>query len=242
MSTVNHWDKLRDDFIDWANELAAADEVPPLPKYDGDLHAFFDTWISQGSFPWQGDGAPWWSHFHHASTWWELRDRPNVLFVHFNDLLADLGWPISVTSRSRRKTGPRSPIGAPTRRSRDAPGVLSENELRRYDERAAEVLTPGSGKVARTRTSRSLAPEERHELAPEVHTRETTRSSGIAKGSRAKRGGTKMKGTSELSINRNCARIGIEHRCANCTCYRSSAVRGVRCQRHLDRSSTSTAT
>lgn len=90
MSTVNHWEKLRDDFTDWVNELAAADDVGPLPKYDGDLHRFFDSWISQGSFPWQGDGAPWWSHFHHIATWWELRERKNVLLVHYNDLLADL--------------------------------------------------------------------------------------------------------------------------------------------------------
>lgn len=43
MSTVNHWDKLRDDFIDWVNHLAAVDGVRPLPKFDGDLHDFFDT-------------------------------------------------------------------------------------------------------------------------------------------------------------------------------------------------------
>ncbi|MCA1707023.1 MAG: sulfotransferase domain-containing protein [Actinobacteria bacterium] len=90
MSTVNHWDKMRDDFIDWVNELAAGEGAAPLPKYDGDLHRFFDSWISQGSFPWQGDGAPWWSHFHHIATWWELRGRENVLLVHYNDLLADL--------------------------------------------------------------------------------------------------------------------------------------------------------
>lgn len=90
MSTVNHWDKMRNDFIDWVNDLAAEDGVEPLPKYDGDLHGFFDTWISRGSFEWQGDGAPWWSHFHHLASWWELRDRKNVLLVHYNDLLADL--------------------------------------------------------------------------------------------------------------------------------------------------------
>ena len=90
MSTVNHWDKMRDDFIDWVNDLAAADGVAPLPKYDGDLHRFFDTWISRGSFDWQGDGAPWWSHFHHLASWWQLRRRQNVLLVHYNDLLADL--------------------------------------------------------------------------------------------------------------------------------------------------------
>lgn len=30
---MNHWDKMRDDFIEWLNELAAADGTAPLPRY-----------------------------------------------------------------------------------------------------------------------------------------------------------------------------------------------------------------
>jgi aryl sulfotransferase len=30
-----------------------------------------------------------WSHHHHLSTWWQARDVPNILFVHFGDLKAD---------------------------------------------------------------------------------------------------------------------------------------------------------
>jgi aryl sulfotransferase len=89
MSLINHWDKMRHGLIRMLNELAG-DDVPDLPVWHGDVHAFFDSFVSKGSFPWEGDGAPWWSHFNHCATWWELRDQPNVLFVHFNDLLADL--------------------------------------------------------------------------------------------------------------------------------------------------------
>jgi aryl sulfotransferase len=89
MSTINHWDKMRHGLIRMLNELAG-DDVPELPVWHGDVHAFFDSFVSKGSFPWEGDGAPWWSHFNHCATWWELRDEPNVLFVHYNDLLADL--------------------------------------------------------------------------------------------------------------------------------------------------------
>lgn len=174
MSTVNHWEKMRDDFIDWVNELAEADGVAPLPKYDGDVHRFFDRWISQGSFPWQDDGAPWWSHLHHISTWWELRERPNVLLVHYNDLLADL-------ETEMRRIAAFCGIGVPEHmwaavtdrctlaemRSRaDAlksydevfdggassfffkgtnerwRGVLTQEELSRYEERVAQALHP----------------------------------------------------------------------------------------------------
>lgn len=89
MSLINHWDKMRHGVIRMLNELAG-DDVPDLPVWHGDVHAFFDSFVSKGSFPWERDGAPWWSHFNHCATWWELRDEPNVLFVHYNDLLADL--------------------------------------------------------------------------------------------------------------------------------------------------------
>lgn len=89
MSLMNHWEKMRRGLVDMLNELAGP-EVADLPHYDGDVHAAFDTFISEGTFPWEPEGKPWWSHFHHFLTWWSLRDRPNVLTVHYNDLLADL--------------------------------------------------------------------------------------------------------------------------------------------------------
>jgi aryl sulfotransferase len=89
MSLVNHWEKMRPRLIQLANELSGPD-VPDLPPWHGDVHRFFDEFISRGSFPWEGDGAPWWSHFHHCATWWELRDRANVLFIHYNEMLVDV--------------------------------------------------------------------------------------------------------------------------------------------------------
>lgn len=178
MSTVNHWEKLRSDFIDWVNDLAAADGVPPLPKYDGDLHGFFDTWISQGSFRWQGDGAPWWSHFHHIATWWQLRERKNVLLVHYNDLLSDLEGEmrrvaafchIDVPEDAWTAVAERCTL-AEMRSRADAlkdydevfeggassffykgtnerwRGILSEEELSRYEQRVSEVLEPAAAR------------------------------------------------------------------------------------------------
>lgn len=89
MSMVNHWKNMRHGAIKLLNESSAG-EAEPFPIYDDDLHGFFDSFISRGSFPWEGDGAPWWSHFSHAASWWPLRGESNVLFLHYNDLLTDL--------------------------------------------------------------------------------------------------------------------------------------------------------
>lgn len=60
---------------------------PPLPD---DLDARFELWLTQGTFPWERDGLPYWSHFHHAETFWSRRNRPNVHFLHYADVKADL--------------------------------------------------------------------------------------------------------------------------------------------------------
>ena len=46
--------------------------------------------MTRGWFEWESDGYPYWSLLHHARTWWEHRNLPNLLFLHFNDLLDDL--------------------------------------------------------------------------------------------------------------------------------------------------------
>lgn len=52
-----------------------------------DLHEMFKMWIEKSSFEWEGSGYPYWSHLHHAQTWWDFRQLPNILLVHFTDLL-----------------------------------------------------------------------------------------------------------------------------------------------------------
>jgi aryl sulfotransferase len=93
MSLANHHRRLSRDVLRLANDLAAADpdrngELMPVDDLeDQDL---FGGWLSRGSFPWQEDGWPYWSHLSHLAEWWPLRHRPEVLFVHFDDLLGDL--------------------------------------------------------------------------------------------------------------------------------------------------------
>lgn len=79
MSFVNHMASIRPDKIAELIESAVAegiqfDAVPP----QDDIHEFFAGWLADGSL------------FHFLTTYWELRDQPNVLFVHYDDLKADL--------------------------------------------------------------------------------------------------------------------------------------------------------
>src|SRR5262249_62116496 len=62
----------------------------PLPLPPTDIRRAFDAWLDIGGFPWERDGYPFWSHLAHAQSWWDYRHLENILFVHFNDLLADL--------------------------------------------------------------------------------------------------------------------------------------------------------
>lgn len=59
----------------------------PFPRYPEDIHAFWQAWISRGWFAWEHEGYPFWSNMHHVQTWWQFKHLPNMLFVHFNDLL-----------------------------------------------------------------------------------------------------------------------------------------------------------
>ncbi|HUE45626.1 MAG TPA: sulfotransferase domain-containing protein [Aestuariivirgaceae bacterium] len=62
----------------------------PYPHIDPDPAAFFRSWISEGVVPGQDDGRPGLSYFAFERSWWEVRQRPNLLFVHYNDLKTDL--------------------------------------------------------------------------------------------------------------------------------------------------------
>ncbi len=89
MSMWNHWHNLRPEAIDELNN--APDREGPIYPYPPDsLSEAFDEWLVRGSFDWEQDGYPFWSHLHHAQSWWDYRHLPNILFVHFDDLLSDI--------------------------------------------------------------------------------------------------------------------------------------------------------
>jgi len=62
----------------------------PFPRCPGDIHDFWQRWNSEGWFEWEHEGYPFWSNMRHVQTWWQFKHLPNILFVHFNDLLSNL--------------------------------------------------------------------------------------------------------------------------------------------------------
>lgn len=62
----------------------------PYPRVPTDPADQFHNWLTQGVLSGHEDGHPMMSFFHFERSWWDERDRPNVLLVHYNDLKADL--------------------------------------------------------------------------------------------------------------------------------------------------------
>jgi aryl sulfotransferase len=81
-SMYNHMMNMTDDFYALINNTPGWDGLPLL-KPTGDVRAFFHHWLDS-------DGEPMGSYWTHVQTWWDLRDQPNVMLVHFNDLKADM--------------------------------------------------------------------------------------------------------------------------------------------------------
>jgi aryl sulfotransferase len=89
MSWCNHWAAFTDTAYELINS-GAEFTGEPLARFPTDLHAVFDDWLHRGSFPWERDGYPCWSHFYHARSFWSFRELPNIHFVHYADLKRDL--------------------------------------------------------------------------------------------------------------------------------------------------------
>ena len=86
---MSAWNFYRN-FGDMFFEPPADPAIPAIPRPPDDILEFYDAWISKGFVEGEGDGFPFWSCLHQIQTWWEVRDRPNILFLHHGDMLADL--------------------------------------------------------------------------------------------------------------------------------------------------------
>jgi aryl sulfotransferase len=56
---------------------------PPIEKADPDVRRYFLEWLER-------DGHPFWPFWENIRTWWDIRRLPNVHFVHFSQLKADM--------------------------------------------------------------------------------------------------------------------------------------------------------
>lgn len=56
---------------------------PPIEPPSNSVKQYYKDWM-------ESDGYPFWPFWENVGSWWQVRDLPNVLLVHFNDLKADL--------------------------------------------------------------------------------------------------------------------------------------------------------
>ena len=67
---------------------AALNDTPgrvgsPIERTSLDVVSYFRRWLAE-------NGEPFWPFWENIRSWWEIRDLPNVKFVHFADLKTDL--------------------------------------------------------------------------------------------------------------------------------------------------------
>ena len=88
MSAFNHYSA----YTEFTYSLldAAGGAAGPMPRCPATERELWADWMTRSLFDWEADGWPFWSHHHHAATFWPHRDLSNVLMVHYADLLADL--------------------------------------------------------------------------------------------------------------------------------------------------------
>ncbi|MBW2282686.1 MAG: sulfotransferase domain-containing protein [Deltaproteobacteria bacterium] len=91
VSMLNHIENMDEDVLRRLQESAGAEIPDDEPELPTDVNERFDMWLHQGSFEWEEDGFPFWSHFSHARSFWDFRHLPNLHFLHYSDLQADLG-------------------------------------------------------------------------------------------------------------------------------------------------------
>lgn len=89
MSMLNHHNDFTDEIRAQFNAFVE-NQKDRLPGPFENAQAFWRAHMTRGTVPWESDGWPYWSSIRYAQTWWDYRDLPNILLVHYNDLLADL--------------------------------------------------------------------------------------------------------------------------------------------------------
>ncbi len=133
MSLWNHYKGMKDEFFTLMNLLPGrvGDELPQPPD---DIHTFWQNWITRGSFEWETDGWPYWSHLSNVQSWWNFRHLPNIQLFHYNDMLEN-------TEREVRRMASFLEINVPEDAWADIIKAVSFAEMKRQ----GDLYAPGGG-------------------------------------------------------------------------------------------------
>lgn len=80
----------RDAFMSMWNHYYNTIRNQTEPNFIDNIRDFWNVWITKSIFEWQNEGYPFHSPLYFSQTWWDFRHLPNILFVHYNNLLSDL--------------------------------------------------------------------------------------------------------------------------------------------------------
>jgi aryl sulfotransferase len=133
MSLWNHYTGMKEEVFMLMNMLSGrvGDELPPPPH---DIHDFWRNWMTRGSFAWETDGWPYWSHLSNVQSWWNFRHLPNIEFFHYNDMLVD-------TEREARRMAAFLEIEVPEKAWAGIVKAVSFAEMKQQ----GELYAPGGG-------------------------------------------------------------------------------------------------
>lgn len=81
-SFYNHHINANDAFYELLNDTPGR-VGPPIERPGDDIVEYFREWLDK-------DGFPIWSLWENVRSWWAIRDLPNVMFIHFGELKADM--------------------------------------------------------------------------------------------------------------------------------------------------------
>jgi len=56
---------------------------PPIEPPPADIRQYWRDWMDR-------DGHPFWPFWENIRSWWQIRELPNLMLVHFNDLKRDM--------------------------------------------------------------------------------------------------------------------------------------------------------
>jgi aryl sulfotransferase len=90
LSSHNHAVGLNDADIDFQIPVGEDVHTPEVPVITSDIHVYWREYFTRSPFPWESDGWPYNSPTRHLASWWEHREEPNILFLHYQDMLDDL--------------------------------------------------------------------------------------------------------------------------------------------------------
>jgi aryl sulfotransferase len=81
-SLYNHHRILKKDVIESIDSVPER-IGPPLGHVTSSVIEYFRSCLDK-------DGYPWWPYWEHILSWWQIKDLPNVMLVHFSNLKRDM--------------------------------------------------------------------------------------------------------------------------------------------------------